>query len=135
MPKNGFFFRYLSVGAEVFGYDLRKASLPVLRLATVEKLLEAEDEINQIVLAEGGIRRDPTLFLAAADDTGIVQVLDNFDPSKTKKIPTKRVLQHCKERTSMITSCVFRPLSTKTLDLASGGTDCQVCLWDINKPK
>lgn len=131
---------YLGMGTKVIGFDLRKVSSPIVRLGddsiVAETFLEADDEINQIVLVEQQHKRGSTsLHLAAADDTGMVQVLDitGQTPSKGKS-PLKRNLLHCAERANMVTSAVFRPRS-KNLELASGGTDCQVCLWDANKPK
>ena len=129
----------MGVGTKVLGFDLRKASSPIVRLSddatTTETILEADDEINQIVLAEQQQKRGSTLHLAAADDTGMVQVLDiTGNPPPKGKVSTMRKLLHCAERASMVTSAVFRPRS-RNLELASGGTDCQVCLWDANKPK
>lgn len=128
----------MGVGTKVIGYDLRKASSPIVRLgddATASAtVLEAEDEINQIVLAEHQQKRGPpSLHLAAADDAGTVQVVNISSPPKCKEAAI-RLLLHCPERANMVTSAVFRPRS-RNLELASGGTDCQICLWDANKPK
>ena len=104
-----------------------------------EIIFEAEDEINQISIAEHRQKKGcPLQYLAAADDTGIVQVIDITSNSNEKssigKASIKHELIHCTERASIVTSAVFRPRS-KNLVLASGGTDCQICLWDVNKPK
>lgn len=129
--------RYLSAGNKVLGFDLRKASSPIVKVnedaskSMVNTILEAQDEINQISLAKQ--RRGSAFLLAAGDDSGLVQVSDNIDVSTSKGSP-KNVLFHSKDQGAMVTSCVFRPRA-KNLDLASGGTDCQVCLWDVNKPK
>lgn len=120
---------YLSLGCSVLAYDLRKADGPVIREST-EKLLEAEDDVNQVVISKR--KRDGTTFLAAADDSGVVQVLDGINGPRKGKGYRYCALRHGKD--GLVTTCVFRPRS-KNFELASGGTDCQVCLWDVNKPK
>ena len=128
----------MGLGTKVIGFDLRKATSPVVRLfddETASKtIMEAQDEINQIVLAEQLQKRGPpSLHLAAADDSGVVQVIDMMSPLNGKEDSVRELL-HCPERSSMVTSAVFRPRS-RNLELASGGTDCQICLWDVNKAK
>ena len=128
----------MGVGTKVIGYDLRKVSSPIIRLGddttASTTILEAEDEINQIVLSEHQPKRGPpSLHLAAADDSGAVQVVNATSPPKGKETTTCQLF-HCPERATMVTSAVFRPRS-RNLELASGGTDCQICLWDANKPK
>jgi len=131
------------VGNKVLGFDLRKVASPIIRsgdedtttASIIETMLEAEDEINQVAISENAGQRDPTTYLAACDDTGIVQVLEGIEkvPAARKK-SGKRVLVHSQDDTTLLSSCVFRPRSKKK-ELASAGTDCQVCLWDVSKPK
>ena len=108
---------------------MRQASAPVIREVS-QTLVEAEDDINQIAISEK--QRDSSFYLAAADDSGIVQVVQEGRDSKKGKRFSKQILEH--GRDGLVTSCVFRPRS-KNLMLASGGTDFRVCLWDVNKPK
>ena len=130
LPALRFLSSYLSVETRVLAYDLRNASAPIVREAS-QVVVEAGDDINQVVIS--GQRRDSGTFLAAADDTGIVQVLDGIEGSKKGKGgPRRRILEHGQD--TLVTSCAFRPRS-KNVELASGGTDCRVCLWDVNKPK
>lgn len=140
-PFSRNFAVYLGVGNKVLGYDLRKADSPIVQLTEEHfnnPILEAEDEINQIVLS--GQKPNQALHLAAADDTGTVQVTDSIEPSTRRHCSNnnsnkrKRVLHHDKEQVSMVMTTVFRPRS-KGLELASGGTDCQILFWDVNKPK
>lgn len=134
---------YLSTDSTVAAYDLRKANSPVVLddpawdLSTV---LESTDEVNQIAFSP--VRRGRPLHLAAADDFGSVRVTDCLQPTKdgrpvniSNEIKRRRVLPHGQASAdAMVTSVAFRP-RCKNLELASGGTDCTVQLWDVNKPK
>jgi WD40 repeat protein len=126
---------FLSVGNSVLGYDLRYASSPVIVEPSVDlsNVLESADEINQIAFSPP--RRQRSLHLAAADDAGCVRVTDAFALSSTSS-KNQRILHHGISETNMamVTSVNFRP-HCKHLELASGGTDCTVKLWDIMKPK
>jgi WD40 repeat protein len=154
-PFSRDFTVYLSVENSVVAYDLRKATSPVIADAPawdLTPILESPDEVNQFAFSPE--RRGRPLHLAAADDSGSVRVTDCLEPSKDGKPVTqtsgrKRVLphgQHDQQQqqssgidptaaiASMVTSVGFRP-RCKNLELASGGTDCTVQLWDVNKPK
>jgi len=64
--------------------------------------------------------------VSAADDSGTVHLTN--PPSGRR-----RVLRHDSDNVAMVMSAVFR---TKRKDeIASGGTDCTVHLWDANKPR
>jgi len=121
---------FLSVENHVYGYDLRKATSPILQepSSDLSPILESEDEVNQIALSP--VRRNRPLHLAAADDAGTVRVTDCLEEGST---PRKRILQHADD--AMVTSVAFRPRCNKSLELASGGTDCTVVLWDAQKPR
>lgn len=109
--------RYISVDNYVYAYDLRKAAAPILRQESCEVLLEATDEINQISLSSRG-----DAWVAAADDSGTVHLTDGR---------RTRVLRH--DSNNLVTSAVFRP--KRRDEIASGGTDCTVNFWNINKPR
>ena len=122
---------YLSVENHVYGYDLRKASSPIIQDRSIDlsPILESQDEVNQIALSP--LRRSRPLHMAAADDAGTVRVTNCLEQGIST--PHKRILQHAKD--AMVTSVVFRPRCSKNLELASGGTDCTVVLWDAQKPR
>lgn len=101
----------------VYQYDLRKATAPILRHESRQLLLEATDEINQISLSCRG-----DAWVAGADDSGTIHVSDG---------KRKRLL--CHNVDSLVTSAVFRP--KRRDEIASGGTDCTVKFWDVNKPR
>ena len=105
-------------------YDLRQASAPVIREAS-QLLVQAEDDINQIVISD--TQKDSSIYLACADDAGVVQVVqEGRSGAKRGKAFSKQTLEH--SRDGLVTSCGFRPWS-KNLMLASGGTDFRICLW------
>jgi WD40 repeat protein len=112
---------YLSVNNHVFTYDLRKATAPIVRQENRQTLLEATDEINQISLSCRG-----DLWVSAADDNGTIQLTD---PASARR----RVLRHDSSNIAMTMSAVFRP--KRRDEIASGGTDCTVHLWDVSKPR
>lgn len=144
---------YLSTETAVQAFDLRKADSPIVSYEAdwdLTPILESPDEVNQIVFSPP--RRGRPLHLAAADDAGTVRVTDSFQPTKdgrpvtiANEVKRRRILYHghyghpagtvaTEATTGMVTSVAFRP-RCKNLELASGGTDCTVQLWDINKPK
>lgn len=60
--------RFLGVGNQVLGYDMRQASSPIIQLSQDPGscvILEADDEVNQIVLSEE--RRGRPLHLASGN--------------------------------------------------------------------
>lgn len=133
-PFSRNFSVYLAVGHKVLEYDLRKADKPIIPFEANDigkTILVAEDEINSVVLSDQ--RRNQPLHLAAADDTGVIQVSDYISSSQINNNRI-RTLHHDKEHVSMVMAAAFRP-HAKSLELASGGTDCQILLWDVNKPK
>ena len=69
-----------------------------------------------------------SLYLAAADDSGTVRFMDTA-------VESSQILHHDSNGVAVVPSCAFRPGATRGLELASGGTDCKVHLWDIFKPK
>jgi WD40 repeat protein len=155
-PFSRDFTVYLSVESSVVAYDLRKTTSPLITdppAWDLTPILESPDEVNQIAFSP--IRRGRPLHLAAADDSGSVRVTDCLEPSKdgrpvTQPSGRKRILphgQHDQQQqeqsssldptaavASMVTSVAFRP-RCKNLEVASGGTDCTVQLWDVSKPK
>jgi len=140
-PFSHDFTVYLSAGKHVYSYDLRKATAPVVKQYThnVSTVLENAEEVNHLSFSFPG-RGNSTLNLAAGDDGGCVRVSDTLTPpshsSTSHNTRTrKRILHHDPDELAMVTSAVFRPRSTKSLDLATGGTDCTIHLWDVNRPR
>lgn len=151
---------YLAVENSVVAYDLRKTSSPIITHPPdwdLTPILESSDEVNQVAFSPA--RRGRPLHLAAADDSGSVRVTDCcLEPTKDGRPVTrsnfrKRILSHGQHDqqlqqqqqqssgidpaaaiAAMVTSVAFRP-RCKNLEVASGGTDCTVQLWDVNKPK
>lgn len=75
----------------------------------------------------------PELFLAAADDAGTIRFME-YQSSQSQ------ILHHDPNGVAVVPTCTFRPNGTmgtshKSLELASGGTDCKIHLWDLQKPK
>lgn len=109
-------------------------------------ILGSTDEVNQISLSPWW--RSPK-FLAAGDDEGAVRVVDtttlsfgSSPQSRTAGWPQNKrpatsqctTLLHDPTCMAIVTSTSFRPRS-KGWELASGGTDCCVNVWDVTKPK
>jgi len=79
-----------------------------------------------IVNSEGN--EDPLVYLAACDDAGTVRLLKNSTSSN--------ILHHDSNGVAVVPACCFRPNFNHTgLELASGGTDCKIHLWDAFRPK
>lgn len=113
--------RYLSVDSNVYTYDLRMATAPIIRQDSRQTLLEASDEINQISTSCRG-----DLWVSAADDSGTVHLTN---PASGKR----RILRHDSNNVAIAMSAIFRP--KRRDEIASGGTDCTVHLWDVSKPR
>ena len=75
----------------------------------------------------------------------MVRVFDSIPGEKSKEGTTEyssalnttrpfRIYQHSEDELTLVTSVVFRPRSIKSMDMATAGTDCTICLWDINRP-
>jgi WD40 repeat protein len=99
------------------------------------------------------------LYLAACDDAGTVRCmvvgddnskinLDNSTNSyqtmtaaETTANATTTILHHDSNSVAVVPACAFRPNLGRSdkrngvLELASGGTDCKIHLWDISRPK
>ena len=118
---------YLGVGNRVLGYDLRKATSPIIKEISndLTDILNVTEEVNQISFSLSS--RGATM-IAVADDGGNVRCTE---PSHRQR--KQRVLQHDTDGLAMVTSCSFRPRGGN--QVAVGGTDCTVSLWDPSKPK
>ena len=129
--------RFTAVGSSVYGYDLRQTTSPIIK-DYHHKLtnLDGGEEINQIVFASHSNK----IHLATADDDGYARVSDVI-PNRMVENTTEsgekrcRSLQHDENGSALVTSVAFRPRGGKNLDLATGGTDSTVCLWDVNRPR
>ena len=145
----------MSVENGVYEYDLRQVNAPILNQPTrnLSPILQNQDEVNQISLTyhipkqpsnnnnkkrknnsnSKFAKQQQTLFLAAADDAGTVRFME------ASSTTTSQVLRH--DPNAVVTACAFRPHSSRPkkgstiLELASGGTDCTIKLWDAFKPK
>lgn len=142
-----FKFRYLSVEKYVYEYDLRKITSPIINQPTrdLSPILQNQDEVNQLALAyhhpksqsskgkrKGSnskrITSEPKLYIAASDDAGTLRFMDSASST------CSQVLKH--DINAVVTTCAFRPSNQNgSLEIASGGTDCKVLLWDAFKPK
>lgn len=101
----------------MFEYDLRQAEAPIVHQVTrdLTEELQTTDEVNQMSVSKHSL-------LAAADDCGTVRIWDG------KRL---RTLQPESADDFLMTSCCFRSGD----QLASGGTNCAVYLWDIGRPR
>jgi len=121
---------YLAVGHQVLGYDLRKATSPII-LEPVQDLtlsLETTDEVNQLSFSSG---RSGPVYIAAADDSGYVRVSDTLYPSIQSQ-GRRKFLHHDPHQQALVTCAAFHPKINA--ELCSGGTDCTLNLWNMNKP-
>lgn len=132
---------FCSVGSSVYGYNLRNAKSPIVRDFDFQVTpLDGGEEINQIQLTMHQATK--RIYMASADDDGTSRVTDQIPNRKissanklsTQESNNKILLQHDTSGSGLVTSLAFRP-KAKTLDLATGGTDCTICLWDIHRPK
>ncbi len=121
----------------VLEYDLRKATGPILSTPTrdLSPILQNQEEVNQIAATywkpqrKGkSIQGDPELYIATADDAGTIRFMES---TSTKS----HILHHDPTGVAVVTSCAFRPGSSKALEFVSGGTDCKIQMWDMMKPK
>jgi hypothetical protein len=100
-------------------YDLRQAQSPIIQQPTrdLTEALQSTEEINQ--LSVSGKRN----LLAAADDAGSVRI---WDGSRLRTLQPEDTATPF-----LMTCCDFRSGD----QLASGGTNCTVYLWDIGRPR
>jgi WD repeat-containing protein 53 len=151
---------YAAVENTVYRYDLRKATSPILDEPSSDlSFLDAAEEINQIAFApippssrRGDVSNknnnknkgshycsmdNNRRIFAAVEDAGSIRLTSDFDPNQVADSPSKRVLCHGPD--AMVTSLAFCPSRShnkkqqSTMLLASGGTDCRICFWDLSK--
>jgi len=144
-----FLFRYMSVGSHVYGYDLRKATSPIVRTyeQDVSPILQNKDEINQICFErKRGLisknKQTDKIHLATADDAGdirITAVSSSFEPEDKESKTGCTILSHTDSRMDtippLVTCIEYRPRVKEGVEIVSGGTDCTVRLWDATKPR
>ena len=84
-----------------------------------------------------GYRSNATaeLWIAAADDAGTIRFMESQSSQS-------QILHHDPNGVAVVPTCAFRPSmgttwnkGSSSLELASGGTDCKIHLWDLLKPK
>ena len=136
--------RYASSGTNVYGYDLRTCTSPIIKTPHLDlsSSFQCQDEINQLSFSFPKRNKDGSrnYQLAAVDDCGEVHIpsecIPHDLPSQQSPISSKHtVLHHAEPGSHTITSCaVFRPRANG-IYVASGGTDCMVKLFDVSKPK
>mmetsp|Transcript_9712 Transcript_9712/g.23527 ORF Transcript_9712/g.23527 Transcript_9712/m.23527 type:complete len:505 (-) Transcript_9712:566-2080(-) len=107
--------------------------------------------------SSGGERGVESLYLAACDDAGkirwtesLVSRTSNHDNagavdasanSRYENHGTSTILHHDNHGVAVVPACSFRPVNNtgggggSVLELASGGTDCKIQLWDVFRPK
>jgi hypothetical protein len=89
---------------------------------------------------------EPVLYMATADDAGMVRFVNtttsnnnnNDNDNNNSDSAAAQVLAHDPEGVAVVCACAFRPGASRKknfLELASGGTDCKLHLWDLLKPK
>ena len=112
----------------MYGYDLRhmrKPSIVTQHDFSVSNL-DGADEINKLDFLH--MPKQKNIYLVSGSDDGFVRVINTKDQ-------TNIVYQHSLDNSpALVTSVAFRPRSIKTIDVASAGTDCTICLWDITRP-
>jgi len=129
------------VGSNVYGYDLRNTSSPIVRQYDAHvSSLEGGEEINQIAFSNKNNNKSK-VYLAVGDDDGQIRITDSFKERSDNSNNNNNRDNNCRTLThgsddesssTLVTSVAFRP---RGIDLASGGTDCTVCLWDITRPR
>jgi WD40 repeat protein len=93
-----------------------------------------------------------SLYLAACDDAGMVHFVDVLNATTatttttTTTTTSSTILHHDSEGIAVVPTCAIRPrlylqknnkaaARATGLELASGGSDCKIHLWDLSKPK
>ncbi|XP_078431698.1 transducin/WD40 repeat-like superfamily protein, partial [Wolffia australiana] len=104
---------YGSMGAEVFGFDVHMTSA----MKRLESYNFNKEEINQVAFSPN------SSFLAAADDSGEIKIID---------VQQKSLYKTLRSVHTNICSCV-RFLSWRSWLAISGGLDCKLVLWDFSK--
>ena len=113
---------FAAVGSSILDLDLRKG---YGESALVETFQINEEEINSIVVDASG------RWLAAADDSGIVQLI-SIAPgrSRGKDVPPAyKTLR--RGHSNICSSVVFQP--HRQGEVISGGLDCQMIRWNFLK--
>ena len=131
----------------MYGYDLRNINSPILRQHDFHlNCLTGGDEINQFSFGE----LNKSIYMAVGDDDGQVRITNTVPnqatisnctttsrsaSTSTTSTSCPITLTHNPEASSaLVTSIAFRP-RTKQLDIATAGTDCSICLWDVTRPR
>lgn len=135
-----FFDRYTAVGSKIYGYDLRHTQSPCIISQPDFQIspIHGGEEINCLDFCH--VTKDEKTFLATADDDGMIRVYDSVPAKKGgndsigANIQPFRTYQHAQDEMVLATSVLFRPHSIKFRDIVTAGTDCTICLWDINRP-
>lgn len=101
---------YAASGEKIYSFDARQLDQPI------DRFHFNKEEINQIALNE------KEKFLAAADDTGNINVIN---------LQEKRLYKILKKHTNICATVSFRP--RRPWDLVSGGYDNRLIQWDFSK--
>ncbi len=100
--------------------------------------MDGGEEINQLDFYHQ-VKQQHTI-LSCVDDDGMIRVTNEVenkaDSAKSTPYAINKCFEHSGETSpSLVTSLAFRHRSSKTIDMATGGTDCTISLWDVNKPR
>ena len=125
---------------------MRNTNSPIIRQHDFHlNSLTGGDEINELSFGEFNKR----MYMAVGDDDGDIRIIDTVpNYASTTNSTAKRTassntpcpssttntLTHNPEASALVTSIAFRP-QTKNIDIATAGTDCSICLWDVCRPK
>jgi len=151
--------RYMSMGSQVYGYDLRKATSPIIRYIDIDLTtsLQNKDEINQICFERrrGHVSQiqngssNMVTRLATADDAGEIRITtvssnaqqqQEVSDTENKKKKSRMILLSHRDYQNqsippLVTCMEYRPRVKEGAELlVSGATDCTIRLWDIHKP-
>ncbi|VEU35515.1 unnamed protein product [Pseudo-nitzschia multistriata] len=108
--------------------------------------------------SSGCLDTKDSLFLAACDDAGKIRwaessLSSNYSNNNTVPVAacakdsyesssSSTILHHDNHGVAVVPACAFRPIhktgsgvGSAILELASGGTDCKIQLWDVLRPK
>uniref|UniRef100_J3KXG5 Anaphase-promoting complex subunit 4 WD40 domain-containing protein n=2 Tax=Oryza brachyantha TaxID=4533 RepID=J3KXG5_ORYBR len=103
---------YASAGNEILSFDVRMGP----QAEPLEKYNYNRDEINQIAVSSKG-------FLAAADDSGDVKIINTIQKCMYKRLR--------EAHTSICSSVQFIPWKPWTA--ITGGLDSKLAVWDFSK--
>jgi WD40 repeat protein len=118
---------YVAAGDVVLVYDVRQPVQPLIRKGGGRSVFQADDEINQILLCKNNNDHN---MVVAGDDAGYMSFIDVGITDDTWNAETSSRLVH--DAVAMVTSivcCIANSSSSSPPILISGGTDCNMVVW------